>query len=106
MQTKKVLDFSTEELSGIPIGTPHFDPQTMAKIMESNSGTQTYKEMLQSILEADKPSDSNEVVDHHNNPLGNAPPLQLVKALAQRGGYKDAHPPHEPNLPSGLIEDL
>lgn len=59
-----------------------------ADILDRNNNPFTHKHMLQQILRAPKPTAIQTIVDRKIMPLGGSKPLQLVRHIAQCGGWK------------------
>lgn len=72
----------------------YIGPILTAELQDRNNSITTHKQVLDAILSADKPTNILNAVDRTVNPLGNARPLQLVKHLAQCGGWRFAYKPH------------
>lgn len=68
-----------------------------AEILDRNNNLAAHKEIVRSILRAEKPTNIDVAVDRQKVPLGGARPLQLVKHIAQCGGWAFAYKPFQPN---------
>lgn len=68
-----------------------------AEILDRNNNLAAHKEIVRSILRADKPTNIDLAVDRKKVPLGGARPLQLVKHIAQCGGWAFAYKPFKPD---------
>lgn len=71
-----------------------------ADILDRNNNPATHKQILYNILGANKPTDIDLAVDRKKIPLGGAKPLQLVKHIAECGGWKFIHSYHTPTAPT------
>lgn len=88
----------------VRILTATIGPEKMAELLDRNNNILTHREGLDTILEADKPTNIAHFVDRSKNPLGNARPLQLVKHLGFCGGWRFAFKPFVPHLKNDLAE--
>lgn len=79
-------------------------PLNTAEIMDRNNNIPTHREICRSILMAQKPSHIECAVDRKVHPLGNARPLQLVKHLAQCGGFEFQYAPYVPGNANNQME--
>jgi putative transposon-encoded protein len=79
-------------------------PLSTAEIMDRNNNIPTHREICRSILMSMRPSHIDVAVDRNKHPLGNARPLQLVKHLAQCGGFEFQYTPYVPGNTSNQME--
>lgn len=63
-------------------------PQITADIHDRNNNPATHAEIVRTLLEADRPTNITSVVDRNKIPLGSSKPLQLVKHIAECGGWR------------------
>lgn len=87
------------------IATAYVGSIMASEILDRNNNIMSHRQVLTSILEADKPTDINCSVDRSINPLGNARPLQLAKHYAMCGGWEFGYQPHRSDVGSGLTRD-
>lgn len=85
--------------SEVRIGVSYVGPHFVADMMDRNNNPATHRMILQSILESDKPSAIQMAVDRNVIPLGGAKPLQLVKHIAECGGWRFTYKNYLPNWP-------
>lgn len=88
----------------VRILTSNIGPLATAEILDRNNNIPTHREICRSILMADKPTQITQAVDRTKNPLGNARPLQLVKHLAQCGGWEFTYSPYQPGAAGNQME--
>jgi hypothetical protein len=69
----------------------------VAEMLDRNNNAQTHKQILHKLLSAPQPTDVYTLVDRAAIPLGGARPLQLVKHIAECGGWKFVYHPHIPS---------
>jgi DNA-directed RNA polymerase beta subunit len=72
----------------VRIGVSYAGPKIMADILDRNNNPFTHKHILETLLRAEKPTALHSVVDRNVVPLGGSKPLQLVRHVAQCGGWK------------------
>jgi hypothetical protein len=72
----------------VRIGVSYAGPKIMADILDRNNNPFTHKHILETLLRAEKPTALHSVVDRNQVPLGGSKPLQLVRHVAQCGGWK------------------
>jgi DNA-directed RNA polymerase beta subunit len=85
--------------SEVRIGVSYVGPQFVADMMDRNNNPATHRMILESILQADKPSAIRMAVDRNVIPLGGAKPLQLVKHIAECGGWRFVYKDYVPSWP-------
>jgi len=85
--------------SEVRIGVSYVGPEFVADMMDRNNNPATHRMILESILEADKPTAIRMAVDRNVIPLGGAKPLQLVKHIAETGGWRFVYRDYLPNWP-------
>ncbi|MNU19684.1 DNA-directed RNA polymerase subunit beta [compost metagenome] len=94
--------------SEVRVGVSYAGPHVMAEILDRNSNPQTHKQILHSLFAAETPTNIVSVVDRSKIPLGGSKPLQLVKHIAECGGWRFVYKPHEataPHMPAGVAHD-
>ena len=72
----------------VRIAVSYAGAKITADILDRNNNPFTHKHILENILRADKPTALQKVVDRKVVPLGGSKPLQLVRHVAQCGGWK------------------
>jgi hypothetical protein len=72
----------------VRIAVSYAGARITADILDRNNNPFTHKHILEQILRADKPTGIEKVVDRSIVPLGGSKPLQLVRHVAQCGGWK------------------
>jgi len=80
----------------IRIVTACCSPLTAAEIIDRNNNIHSHRQVVDSILRAEKPSNIVCAVDRNHISLGNARPLQLVKHIAMCAGWKFQYTPYNP----------
>lgn len=88
------------------IGVAYVGDHVMAEVHDRNNSISSHKQVLQSVLRADKPSAITMATDRSTNQLGNGRPLQLVKHILLCSGVKFVYKPYVPNLSNGIIDQL
>lgn len=81
--------------SEVRIYTSYAGPTITADILDRNNNPATHRQILQAVLQADKPTDIESAVDRNVVPLGGSKPLQLVKHIAEIGGWRFHYAPHK-----------
>jgi DNA-directed RNA polymerase beta subunit len=66
-----------------------------ADVMDRNNNPKTRRAVLDSILNADKPTNIEQVVDRRVVPYGGSKPLQLVKHMGMCGGWQFHYQPYD-----------
>lgn len=69
--------------------------EAIAEMMDRSNNPMTHKEVYETILNADKPTDIDVAVDRNKTPLGNIKPLQLVDHISYCGGWKIVYEPED-----------
>lgn len=72
----------------VRIAVSYAGPRITADILDRNNNPFTHKHILEQILRAEKPTALHSVVDRNVVKLGGSKPLQLVRHVAQCGGWK------------------
>lgn len=72
----------------VRIGVAYCGPRIMAEILDRNNNPATHEAVVRSILRAEKPTHITNAVDRKEIPFGGSKPLQLVKHIAECGGWK------------------
>lgn len=72
----------------VRIGVSYVGTDLMADIMDRNNSTATHEAVIESILDAEHPTNIHNTVDRTKIPLGNSRPLQIVKHLAECAGWR------------------
>jgi hypothetical protein len=83
--------------SEVRIAVSYVGPLFVAEMLDRNNNAQTHKQILHKLLSAPQPTDVYTLVDRAAIPLGGARPLQLVKHIAECGGWKFVYHPHIPS---------
>lgn len=83
--------------SEVRVGVSYAGPHVMTEILDRNSNPATHRQILHSVLQAETPTSIESVVDRTKVPLGGSKPLQLVKHIAECGGWKFIYRPHIPS---------
>ena len=82
-------------------------PLIAAEIIDRNNNTTTHRQVVDSVITADNPSNIECAVNRTINPLGNARPLQFVKHIAMCGGWEFKYKPFvAPAGPPYVYEQL
>jgi DNA-directed RNA polymerase beta subunit len=81
----------------VRIAVSYVGPRFVADMLDRNNNSSTHKDILHSILHAEKPTNIYTAVDRAKIPLGGAKPLQLVKHIAECGGWKFDYSRHIPS---------
>lgn len=87
------------------IKTAYPGPMYVAELLDRNNNFQTHNVVLDSILQAHKPSAIMNAIDRTIYPLGNSRPLQLVKHYLLCAGMEYEYTPHQANVATDLIDD-
>lgn len=66
-------------------------PEITADILDRSNSPATHRGILHNLLEAERPTDIQEVVGRKVIPLGGSKPLQLVRHIAECGGWRFAY---------------
>jgi len=82
--------------SEVRIYTSYTSPEITADILDRNNNPTTHKQILETILSADKPTDILSAVDRTKYPLGGSKPLGLVRHICQISGYTFEYKKFEP----------
>ena len=72
------------------------DPDTVAELLDRTNSLYSSEAINISIMNADKPTDIDCVVDRNKIPRGNSRPLQLMKHLMMCGGVEFVYSPYKP----------
>lgn len=83
----------------VRIGVSYVGPRFVAELLDRNNNATTHKQILHSILSAEQPTHIWSVVNRTANPLGGSKPLQLVKHIAECGGWRFIYRPYVPTAP-------
>lgn len=67
--------------------------KTTADILDRNANPVTHEEALKTLLTSDKPTNITQLVDRNKTPMGGSKPLQLVRHIAECGGWRFCHIP-------------
>ena len=67
--------------------------KTTADILDRNANPVTHEEALKTLLTSDKPTNITQLVDRNKTPMGGSKPLQLVRHIAECGGWRFRHIP-------------
>lgn len=70
-------------------------PEITAELLDQNNSPETHAEVVNTILNADKPTEIKRVVDRNKIPLGGSRPIQLVKHVLSTGGIRFAYEPQK-----------
>lgn len=62
-------------------------PRTTVDILDRNNSITTHEAVVDSILEAQNPTNIDKAVDRNKVPLGNSRPLQIIKHVGQCAGW-------------------
>jgi hypothetical protein len=73
--------------------------EAIAEMMDRSNNPATQRNVAYNILNSDKPTDINHVVDRNFIPLGGARPLQLVRHILGTAGYGIVYEPEAPIVP-------
>lgn len=68
-----------------------------ADTLDKNNSPRTRRHILDTLLQAEKPTDIWQVVDRKIVPYGGNKPLQLVKHMAECAGWRMVHHPYNPD---------
>jgi hypothetical protein len=82
--------------SEVRIYVSYAGTKVTADILDRNNNPAAHKQILENILEADKPTDIPIAVDRSKIPLGGAKPLRLVKHICEVSGIQFVYKPHTP----------
>ncbi len=82
----------------VRIAVSYAGPRVTADILDRNNNPLTHKQILHSILSADKPTDIAVAVNRDLVPMGGSKPLQLIKHIAECGGWKFNYSPFKPTV--------
>lgn len=77
--------------SEVRIFISYTGPLATAEMMDRDNNPLTHKEMIDSVLAADYPTNIPIAVDRNVVPLGSSRPLQLVKHILEGGGIRFNH---------------
>jgi hypothetical protein len=80
--------------SEVRIAVSYCGSEITADILDRNNNPKTHHSVLESILNADKPTNIDSVVDRRVYRIGASKPLQLVKHMCQVGGFVFRYKPH------------
>lgn len=80
--------------SEVRIYTSYAGPAITADILDRNNNPATHRQILESILHAEKPTDIANSVNRDLVPLGGSKPLQLVKHILEIQGIRFVYKPH------------
>lgn len=69
--------------------------EAMAEMMDRSNNPLTQRNMTWNILNADKPTKINNVVDRNLVPLGGSKPIQLVKHMLTASGFTPVYEPED-----------
>ena len=70
--------------------------ESLAEMMDRNNNPVSHREVVRSILGADKPTDIDNAINRDKIPLGSSKAIQLVKNIAICSGWKPVYEPEEP----------
>lgn len=84
--------------SEVRIYASYAGAEVTADIMDRSNNPATHKQVLYSILGADKPTVIYNTVNRQEIPLGGSKPLSLAKHLSLCSGMKFSYKPHKANL--------
>lgn len=87
--------------SEVRIYVSYVGPKTTADILDRNNNPATHRQILDSILSSDQPTNIDSAVDRKKVPLGGSKPLQLVKHVAECAGWRFRYAPHVASEPTG-----
>lgn len=82
--------------SEVRIYASYAGAKVTADILDRNNNPATHRQILESILSADQPTNIVSAVDRSKIPLGGARPLSLVKHILLCSGAKFVYRPHAP----------
>lgn len=77
----------------VRIAVSYAGPRITADILDRNNNPFTHKHILENLLRAEKPTALQSVVNRKEVPLGGSKPLQLVRHVAQCGGWRFVYEP-------------
>ena len=83
----------------VRIYTSYVGPKITADILDRSNNPATHKEILHTILRADKPTNITSVIDRQKVPLGGSKPLQLIKHIGSCAGWVFHYEQHIPSGP-------
>jgi len=83
--------------SEVRIYASYAGPEVTADILDRNNNPATHKQILENILEADKPTAIINAVDRTKCPLGGSKPLSLVRHIGMCSGWQFMYKKHVPN---------
>lgn len=83
--------------SEVRIGVSYVGPYFVADMLDRNNNPATHREILANLLSAEQPTNVAQLVDRNKIPMGGSKSLQLVKHIAEVGGWKFINRPHVPS---------
>jgi len=75
--------------------TSYCGSKIAADILDRNNNPASHLNMIESILNADKPTNIQCAVDRVKNPIGLSKPLMLVRHMTMISGYAFQYKPHQ-----------
>jgi hypothetical protein len=79
----------------VRLNTAYIGPNAVAEILDRSTNPNTHKSMYRKLLKAPNPSAIENIVDRDEIPLGADKPGQLIKHIAEIGGWKFVYGPDE-----------
>ncbi|EKD89524.1 MAG: hypothetical protein ACD_33C00046G0005 [uncultured bacterium] len=83
--------------SEVRIYVAYAGPKITADILDRNNNPLTHRQILQTILEAENPTNISIAVDRTVIPIGGSKPLNLIKHMALTSGWKFSYRQHVPD---------
>jgi DNA-directed RNA polymerase beta subunit len=80
----------------VRIGVSYVGPEFVAEMLDANNNPATHRQIAYTILDSENPTAIPRAVDRSRIPLGGAKPLQLVKHIAECGGWRFTYKPYVP----------